>query len=150
MTDSPVYGRRVSIKFNGVKILNLKGSDLSQNKGTRDATTKESNDQEESRGTITGRTFSFNGLMPVTGPNDVAGPALEDAFQFGTIGTCTYGDDDDSYAFAASGYLTALNFKASHDGNVEMDGTFKITGVMLFSSGGAGDGFDYDLDFNLD
>ncbi len=133
MTESPAYGRRISIKFNGVRILNLKGSDLSQSKGTRDATTKESNDQEESRGTITGRTFSFNGIMPATGPNDVAGPALEDAFQFGTIGTCVYGDEG-AVNFSASGFLTALNFKVPYDGNVEIDGTFKITGVMSFQN----------------
>ena len=133
-TTRPAYGRLVTLKFQGTTILNLKASDLSQSRGKRDVTTKDSNDDSEARPTIKARTFSFNGLMPTDGPNAAGGPALQTAYEGGTIGTCVYGDNlAGSPNWSASGFLTALNFKAPFDGNVEFDGTFEVTGVVTFS-----------------
>ncbi len=133
-TQNPAYGRTVALKLNGVRLINLKSTDLSQSRATRDVTTKESDDNEESRGTIKSRSFSFAGIMPEEGPNAVAGPALQTAFESGSIGTWFMGDGLAGHpSWAGSGFLTALNFKAPHDGNVEFDGTVKTTGVVTFA-----------------
>ncbi len=129
-TERPAYGRLFAIKFNGVRIINLKSSDLSQSKATRDVTTKQSNDNEESRGTIASRSFSFSGLMPGNGLGSSGGAALDSAYTNGTIGMCEF--TDENLSWAASGILTALNFKNPYDGNVEFDGTLKLTGVVAF------------------
>lgn len=133
-TTSPAYGRLVTLKFGGTQIINLKASDLSQTRGSRDVTTKDSADDEESRPTIKGRTFGFSGLLPNGGPNAL-GPTLQTAYDGGTIGLCNYGSNLSGEAnWSASGFLTGLNFKAPHDGNVEFDGTFKVTGVTTYST----------------
>lgn len=132
-TTSPAYGRLVTLKFNGTAILNLKSSDLAQTVGMRDVTTKDSSDNKESRPTIHGRSFTFSGLMPNAGPNAAGGPALQTALDAGTIGTWNYGSNLTAEPnWAGSGFLTALNFKAPHDGNVEIDGTVEVTGVVTF------------------
>lgn len=132
-TTSPAYGRLLTLKFNGTAILNLKSSDLSQSVAMRDVTTKDSSDNKESRPTIHARTFSFSGLMPNAGPNAAAGPALQTALDAGSIGTWNFGSNLTAEPnWSGSGFLTALNFKAPHDGNVEFDGTVEVTGVVTF------------------
>ena len=132
-TLNPAYGRLVALKYNGVRVLNLKSTDLSQTRATRDVTTKDSNDDEESRGTIKSRSFSFNGVMAQGGPN-VGGVALQTAYDNGDIGTWFMGDGlSGSPSWAGSGTITALNFKAPYDGNVEFDGTVKVTGAVTFA-----------------
>lgn len=134
-TTSPASGRQVTLKFQGTTILNLKSSDLTQARAMRDVTTKDSLDNKESRPTIKSRSLTFSGLMPTTGPNAAGGPALQTAYDQGTIGTCLYSDFlTGSPQWSASGYLTALNFKAAFDGNVEVDGTFEVTGEVTFST----------------
>lgn len=134
-TTNPAQGRRVTLKFGGTTILNLKASDLSQSRAQRDVTTKDSLDNKESRPTIASRSFSFSGLMPQAGPDAAGGPTLQTHFDAGTIGTCLYSDSlTGSPSWSASGYLTALNFKAPHDGNVEFDGTFEVTGAVTFTT----------------
>ena len=134
-TTNPAQGRRVTLKFGGTTILNLRSSDISQSRANRDVTTKDSLDQKESRPTIVSRSISFAGLMPQAGPDAAGGPALQTSFDAGTIGTCLYSDNlTGSPSWSASGYLTALNFKAPYDGNVEYDGTFEITGVVTFAT----------------
>ncbi len=133
-TTRPAYGRLVTLKFQGTTILNLRASDLSQKRGSRDVTSKDSNDDEESRPTIKARTFSFSGIMPTDGPNAVGGPALQTAYESGTIGTCLYSDNlSGSPSWSASGFLTSYDVKAPYDGNVEFSGEFKVTGVVTFS-----------------
>ncbi len=133
-TTNPAYGRLLTLKFQGTTILNLKSSDLTQSRAKRDVTTKDSNDESESRPTIKERSIAFSGLMPQAGPNAAGGPALQTAYDGGTIGTCLYSSNlSGEPSWSASGFLTALNFKAPYDGNVEFDGTFQITGVVTFS-----------------
>ena len=133
-TKNPAYGRLVTLKFGGTAILNMKASDFTQTRATRDVTTKESSDNEESRPTIASRSFSFSGIMPNGGPNDSGGAALQTAFDAGTIGTCLYGSGLAAEpSWSASGYLTSLNFKAPHDGSVDFDGAFKTTGVLTYA-----------------
>lgn len=134
-TTAPAHGRLLTLKFNGTTILNLKSSDLNQSVAIRDVTTKDSLDNKESRPTIKARSFNFAGIMPTTGPNAAGGPALQTAYDSGTIGTCLYSDNlTGSPSWSASGFLTALNFKAPHDGNVEFDGIFEVTGVVTFTT----------------
>lgn len=134
-TTNPSQGRRVTLKFGGTTILNLRSSDISQSRANRDVTTKDSLDAKESRPTIISRSISFGGLMPQAGPDAAGGPALQTAMEAGTIGTCLYTDGlTGSPSWSASGYLTALNFKAPYDGNVEFDGTFELTGVVTFTT----------------
>lgn len=133
-TNNPAYGKLLTLKFQGTTITNLRSSDLSQSRGKRDVTTKDSNDDEESRGTIKARSFSFGGLMPQAGPNAAGGPALQTAYDQGSIGTCVYGTNlAGEPNWSCSGWISALNFKAPYDGNVEFDGTITVTGVVTFS-----------------
>ena len=134
-TTRPAYGRLMALKFAGTTILNLKATSLKQSRGKRDVTTKDSNDNSESRPTIIERSYDFSALMPLDGPNAAGGPALETAFDAGTIGLVAFGDGlSGSPNWSASGFLTALNFDAPYDGNVEYTGTLQITGVNTFST----------------
>ncbi len=135
MTTNPAYGRLVTLKFQGTTILNLKATDLTQKRATRDVTTKDSNDDEESRPTIKSRAYSITALMPIAGPNSAGGPALQTAFDNGTIGVLNFGDNlTGSPNWSSSGYLTALDFGAPFDGNVEMKADFKVTGTVTFGT----------------
>lgn len=135
MTTNPAYGRLVTLKFQGVTVLNLKASDLTQKRGKRDVTTKDSNDDEESRPTIKSRAYSLSGLMPIGGPNTAGGPALQTAYDNGTIGTVNFGDNlTGSPNWSSSGWLETLDFKAPHDGNVEFNANFIVTGTVTFGT----------------
>ncbi len=140
------YGRRVKLSFLGTYLINLKGNDLPQTRGKRDVTSKDSQDWAEFRPTIKEKTISFSGLMPMGGPNDVAGVALETAYLNGTIGVCEYGTGTvGEPLWSGSGFITALNFKAAFDNSVEIDGVFESTGIQTFSETVAPDTGDHIL-----
>ncbi len=133
-TTSPAYGRLVTLKFGGTTLLNLKASSLKQARGSRDVTTKDSNDDFEARPTIKNRSFDFGGIMPLAGPNAPGGAALQSAYDNGTIGVCLFGDNlTGSPSWSGSGFITALDFDAPYDNNVEFKGSFQVTGVVTFA-----------------
>lgn len=129
-TTTPAYGKLIVLKFNGTQVVNSTSNDLNQSRAMRDVTTKDSNDEKESRPTVKARTFSTNGLMPEAGVS-----SFQTAFDNGTIGTWRFGDTTTGTPFwSGSGYLTALNFKAPFDGNVEYDLTVEVTGTVTAST----------------
>ena len=62
-TKTTKYGRTMTFKLANVQIENLRGKGLSQSRDTRETTTTDSSDDEESVPTIKRRTIPFDGLI---------------------------------------------------------------------------------------
>lgn len=132
-TKSALYGRLLTLKIGGVQIDNLLTNSLSQTRDTRDVTTKDSEDWEESQPTIRRKTIDFTGLTSQAATTGYV--ELQNAYDNGTTGTWKYGTGlAGAKYWSGSGHIVKLDFQAPHDGNVEFSGSVKLTGVITFGT----------------
>lgn len=133
-TKTTKYGRNLVLKINGTQIDNLLSNSFSQSRDTRETTTKDSADNEESVPTIMRRNISFTGLASEASTNG-GFVTLQNAYEGGTtlswvLDSSTGGD----HKWSGSGHITKLDFDAPHDGNVGFSGEIKVTGVVTFGT----------------
>lgn len=134
-TKTTRYGRLMVFKLATVTIENIRGKGLSQSRDTRETTTVDSTDEEESQPTIKRRTIPFDGLISdaaTTGSNYIA---LQGAYDNGTtlafeIASPTGGEKK----WNGSGHITKLDFDMPYDGNVTFTGELKVTGTVTFGT----------------
>lgn len=133
-TKETLYGRLTVVLKNGVQIDNLISTGLKQATGMREVTTKDSNDEKESRPTIKSSTvdFKFYASSQNAAANFEGLQTSRDArsielwrFSTGVAG---------SKYWSASGFMTALDFDAALDGTLEGTGTVEITGTVTFGT----------------
>lgn len=134
-TKTVKYGRPLTLRIATVQIDNLMTNSFSQSRDTRETTTKDSADNEESVGTIRRRTVSFTGLASEASAQGAGFVALQNAYDSDSflswkVGSGTGGD----HFWSGSGTLVKLDFEAPHDGNVEFSGEIKVTGVVTFGT----------------
>lgn len=132
-TKTVKYGRLLTLRLGGTALDNLMSNGLGQSRDTRETTTKDSADEEESLPTIKRRSISFSGLASESAT--VGYEELQGWYDNGTtlswkLGTGTGGDRFHS----GSGHITKLDFEAPHDGNVAFTGEIKVTGVVTFGT----------------
>ena len=134
-TKTTRYGRLMSLKIGGVTIENLRTKSFTQARDTREVTTADSADNEESVATIMRRNISFGGLYS-EGTTSGAGPiALQSAFEAGTpVVWSIEGSAGGDRKWSGSGTITKLDFEMPYDGNVDFNGELKPTGVVTFGS----------------
>ena len=134
-TKTVKYGRNLTLKIGGTQIDNLDSNGLSQSRDTRETTTKDSADNEESVGTIRRRSISFSGKASEASAAGAGFIALQNAYDSDSfvsweLSSATGGDRK----WSGSATLTKLDFEAPFDGNVGFTGELKVTGVVTFGS----------------
>lgn len=134
-TKTVKYGRLLTLRIGGTQIDNLISNGLSQSRDTRETTTKDSADDEESVGTIRRRSLSFNGLASQASSAGAGFVALQNAYSSDAFVTwkLSSGTAGENY-WSGSGTITKLDFEAPHDGNFTFSGEIKVTGVVTFGT----------------
>lgn len=129
------YGRLLIITMNGTQIDNLVTMGLTQSRDTRETTTKDSADDEESVGTIRRRNISFSGYASEASSANAGFVALQNAYASNSFVTwkITSNTAGEHY-WSGSGTLTKLDFDIPHDGNFGFSGEIKPTGVVTFGT----------------
>ncbi len=132
-TKETLYGRLTIILKSGVQIDNLLSTGLKQATASRDVTTKDSNNRKESRPTIQSTTMDFKFYAS---PNSAANfEALQTSKDQQTIETWRFSTGvAGSKYWGGSGFITALDFEAAHDGTLEGTGTVEVTGDVTFGT----------------
>lgn len=134
-TKTTIYGRTFNLKIGGVTLENVRSKGFTQSKDTREVTSADSNDDEESVGTIKRRNITFSGLAS-EGTTANAGFIALQGYYDGTepvtweLSRTTGG----TRKWSGSGTLTKLDFDAPYDGNVEFSGEIKPTGPVTFGT----------------
>jgi predicted secreted protein len=132
-TKTTIYGRNFNLKINTVTIENVRAKGLTQARDTRETTTADSADNEESVATIMRRGLTF-GFLASEGTTTGAGfIALQGFYEAGDpvaweLSRATGG----TRKWSGSATLTKLDFDIPYDGNVEVSGELKPTGVVTF------------------
>lgn len=132
-TKETLYGRLTVILKAGVQIDNLLSTGLKQGTGTRNVTTKDSEDWDESRPTIQTTTMDFKGYAS---PQSVTNfEALQNSKMNKTIEAWRFSTGvAGSKYWGGSGFITQLDFDAAHDGTLEFTGTIQVTGAVTFGT----------------
>lgn len=134
-TKTTKYGRLMTFKLATVTIENIRGKSLSQSRDTRETTTVDSTDEEESVPTIKRRTIPFDGLISDGATSGANYVAMQNAYDNGTtlafeIASPTGGERK----WNGSGHITKLDFDMPYDGNVTFTGELKVTGPVTFGT----------------
>jgi hypothetical protein len=132
-TKDTLYGRLTVVLKNNVQIDNLISTGLKQATGTRNVTTKDSNDMDESRPTIKSQTVDFK--FYASNVSTANFEALQTSRDNKTIEVWKYSTGvSGSKYWSASGFITALDYDAAHDGTLEGTGTVQLTGDVTFGT----------------
>lgn len=132
-TKNTIYGRLMVIFQDATQLDNLISTGLKQSRAQREITTKDSNDEKESRPTIKSRSMDFSAYASNTSTSNFE--QLQAAYDAGTINVWKFSSAvNGSKYFSASGYISDLNYKADHDGSLEVEGTIEITGALTFGT----------------
>jgi len=132
-TKNTIYGRLTVIFQDGTQLDNLISTGLKQSRSTREVTTKDSNDDFESRPTVRKRTMDFKAYASNTSSSNFE--QIQAAFDAGTTQVWKFSTGiSGSKYWSASGHLTQADFNATHDGTLELDGSVEITGVLTFGT----------------
>lgn len=134
-TKTVKYGRNLTLKIGGTQIDNLQTNGLSQSRDTRETTTKDSSDNEESVGTIRRRSISFGGLASEASAAGAGFRAMQNAYDSDSfltweISSSTGGDSK----WSGSGTLTKFDIESPFEGNVGFSGEIKVTGAVTFGT----------------
>jgi len=134
-TKTTIYGRNFNIKINTVTIENVRAKDFTQARDTRETTTADSADNEESVATIMRRVLTFGGLASEAATTGAGFIALQGFFEAGDpisweLSRTTGG----TRKWSGSATVTKLDFDSPYDGNVEFTCELKPTGVVTFGT----------------
>lgn len=134
-TKTTRYGRLMSLKIGGVTLENLRTKSFTQARDTREVTTADSADNEESVATIMRRNISFGGLYSEAVTSGAGVVALQSAYESGAPVTWSIeGSAGGDRKWSGSGTITKLDFEMPYDNNVEFSAELKPTGVVTFGS----------------
>ncbi len=134
-TKTTKYGRLMTFKLNTVQIENIRGKGLSQSRDTRETTTTDSADDEESVPTIKRRTIPFDGLLSDAATSGAGYIALQGFYDNGTtIAWEQAGPNGGDKKWSGSGHITKLDFDEPYDNNVTFTGELKVTGPVTFGT----------------
>lgn len=134
-TKTTKYGRTMTFKIGNVTIENIRGKGLNQSRDTRETTTTDSADFEESVPTIMRTGIPFDGLLSDGATSGAGYIALENAFQAGTtLAWEIAGPNGGDKKWSGSGHLTKLDFDMPYDNNVTFTGELKATGTITFGT----------------
>lgn len=134
-TKTTKYGRLMTFKLAGTTIENIRGKGFNQSRDTRETTTVDSADDEESQPTIKRRTIPFDGLVSDAATAGAGYIALQNAYDNGT--TLSFeiaGPNGGDKKWSGSGHITKLDFGMPYDNNVEFTGELKVTGPVTFGT----------------
>jgi predicted secreted protein len=134
-TKTTIYGRNFNLKINAVTIENIRAKGFTQARDTRETTTADSADNEESVATIMRRNVTFGGLASEGTTANAGFIALQGYYEAGDpvsweLSRTTGG----TRKWSGSATLTKLDFDLPYDGNVEFTGELKVTGVVTFGT----------------
>jgi predicted secreted protein len=137
-TKSVKYGRLLTLRFalsgTPVQVDNLTTTAYNQSRDTRETTSKDSADNEESVGTIRRRTIPFTAFASEASTTG-GFVYLQNAFDSDTFLSWKVGSGEaGAHFWSGSATLVKLDFSAPHDGNVECSGELKVTGAVTFGT----------------
>lgn len=130
------YGRNWVLKITGgtVQIDNLTTNGYTQARDTRETTTKDSADDEETEVTIKRRTVPFGGLVTEASSSGNFA-ALQGLYTNGTVVTYKFGNTTaGTHYWSGSGRITKLDVEGQHDGNVTFTGEIRVTGSDTYGT----------------
>jgi predicted secreted protein len=134
-TKTTIYGRTFNLKIGGVTIENIRAKGFTQARDTRETTTADSADDEESVGTIMRRNLTFGGLASEGVTASAGFVTIQGYFEAGTPQTWELSrTTGGTRKWSGSGTITKLDFDMPYDGNVEFTGEIKPTGVVTFGT----------------
>lgn len=132
-TKTTIYGRTFNLKVGGVTMENIRAKGFTQARDTRETTTSDSADNEESVATIMRRGITFGGLASEGTTSNAGFIALQGYFEAGDPVTFELSrTTGGTRKWSGSATVTKLDFDMPYDGNVEFTGELKPTGVVTF------------------
>lgn len=117
-----------------MQVDNLRTNGYAQNRDTRDTTTKDSADYEESETTIKRTTIPFGGLVTeASSTGNFA--ALEGLMRNQTVITYRFGNTTaGTHYWSGSGRMTKLEVDGEYADNVTFTGEIKVTGPDTYGT----------------